>query len=121
MITIGRTMLLKGELRSAEDLTIEGRVEGPLVCEDCSVVLGATSEVTGDVIARDITVSGRMAGQLVASDIVDVRAEARVTGQVVSKRFILDDGAHFVGRVEPQHLDAALRVHRFNQRKRDAG
>jgi hypothetical protein len=37
----------------------------------------------------------------------------------MSKQFILHDGAHFTGRVEPQHLDAALRVAKFNQQKRE--
>ena len=38
----------------------------------------------------------------------------------VSPRFILDESADFKGRAEPQHLEAALRVARFQQRKRDA-
>ena len=66
--------------------------------------------MVGDIIARDITVFGNIAGQLLATDVVDVRAEATVTGRIVSKRFILNDGAHFTGRAEPQHLDTAFRV-----------
>jgi hypothetical protein len=38
----------------------------------------------------------------------------------MSKRFILDPDAYFAGRVEPQHLEAAMRVAKFHQRKRDA-
>ena len=113
-------MIIKGELRSFESITIEGRVEGPVLCEDQAVVLAASAEITGDVLARDIVVFGRVAGQLIATDVVDVRPDASVRGQVVTKRFILDPDARFEGRVEPQHLDAALRVARFQQRKRDA-
>lgn len=119
MSTLGRGIVVKGELRSSEDITIEGRIEGPLWCEDHAVIVAASADVAGDVIARDITVFGRVAGQLVATEVVDVRPSASVTGQVVSKRFILDPSAHFAGRVEPQHLDAAVRVARFQQRKRD--
>jgi len=39
---------------------------------------------------------------------------------VVSKRFILDPAARFEGRVEPQHLEAAVRIARYQQRRRDA-
>lgn len=120
MSTIGKTIRLKGELRAAEDLTFEGRIEGNVLCEDFAVVLGPSADVTGDIVARDITVFGRIAGQLVATDVVDVRAEASVTGQIISERFILNDGGHVQGRVEPQHLEAALRVARFNQKKREA-
>ena len=119
MSTIGKTIVLKGELRTSEQITIEGRVEGPMWCENQDVVLAASADVAGDIFARDITVFGRMTGQLVATDVVDLRPDANVTGQIISKRVILDAAAHFTGRVEPQHLDAALRVAKFNQKKRD--
>jgi cytoskeletal protein CcmA (bactofilin family) len=119
MSVLGKTILVKGELRSSEDLTIEGRIDGPVTCADGAVVVTAEAAVAGDVIARDITVFGRSHGQLIATEVVDVRPGATVTGTAMSKQFILHDGAHFTGRVEPQHLDAALRVAKFNQQKRE--
>jgi cytoskeletal protein CcmA (bactofilin family) len=118
--TFGRTITIKGEIRTSEDVTIEGRMDGPIFGDRSVVVVAASAQVAGDIIADDITVYGRVAGQLVATDIVDVRAGATVHGQVMSKRFILDPEATFTGRVEPQHLEAALSVARFNQKKRDA-
>jgi cytoskeletal protein CcmA (bactofilin family) len=120
MTTLGRNTSVKGEVRSTEDLTIEGRIEGPVLCERSAVVIAATAHVTGDIIARDITVFGRTAGQLVATDTVDLRSDSVVKGTVVSGRFILNPEARFDGRVEPQHLEAALRVARYEQKKRDA-
>jgi cytoskeletal protein CcmA (bactofilin family) len=119
MSTIGRTMAIRGEIRSGEDLTVNGKIDGQIFCEDGCVVVGPSAEIQGDVLARDITVHGRHSGQLVATDIVDVRAEGRVSGQVVSRRFILDPEASFKGRVEPQHLEAAIQVLRFNQKRRE--
>lgn len=120
MTTIGRHMSVKGEVRSTEDLTIEGRIDGPVLCERSVVVVTASAQVTGDIIARDITVFGRTSGQLVATETVDLRSDAIVRGTVVAGRFILDPEARFDGRVEPQHLEAALRVARYEQKKRDA-
>jgi hypothetical protein len=37
----------------------------------------------------------------------------------VSARFLLNPDAQFVGRVEPQHLEAAVRVAKYEQKKRD--
>ena len=119
MITLGRTISIKGELRIADDLTLEGHVEGPVFC-DGSLIVGPLADVSGDVIARDITVFGRFDGQLVATDFVDICADASVSGRVVAQRFILDDAAKFNGRSEPQMLDAALRVAKFHQQRRDA-
>lgn len=120
MSTLGKSIFVKGELRTSEDITIEGRVEGRIFCEDCAIVFAPTSEVAAEVLGRDITVYGRFSGQFIATDIVDIRAAADVQAQVISKRFMLDGDATFSGRVEPQHLEAALRVSKFQQRKRDA-
>ena len=112
------TIAIKGELRIADDLTLEGRMEGPVFC-DGSLIVAPSADVSGDIIARDITVFGRFAGQLVATDFVDICADAIVSGRVVAKRLILDDAARFNGRSEPQMLDAALRVAKFQQQRRD--
>lgn len=121
MTTLGKTILVKGELRASEDVTVEGRIDGPIFCEAGSLILAASCDVRGDIIGRDITVFGRVTGKLVASEFVDLRADAAVTGLILSKRLIMDDGARFQGRVEPQHLEAALRVAQFQQKKQDAG
>ena len=119
MTTIGKSTAVTGEVRSTDDLTVEGRIDGPLFCESHAVVIAGSGHVTGSIIARDITVFGGTEGQLVATETVDVRAAAVVLGTVVSTRFILNPDATFAGRVEPQHLEAALRVARFEQKRRD--
>ena len=116
----GKTLWLKGDLRTTEDITIDGRLQGNILCDGCAIVLAASADVTGDILARDITVFGRSAGQLTATEVVDVRDGANVTGRVVSRRFILEPGATFNGRVEPQHLEAALSVAKFRERQRQA-
>ena len=119
MTTLEKSFTIKGELRASDDLTLEGRVEGPVWC-DGSLIIAQSAEVRGDVIARDITVFGHCAGQLVATDFIDICAEATVSGRVVTARLILDDAARFNGRSEPQHLEAALRVAKFQQQRRDS-
>jgi cytoskeletal protein CcmA (bactofilin family) len=116
MSTLAACIVVKGELRSTEDLTIEGSIDGDVICEDGSVVVAESARVGGDILARDITVFGESAGQLIATEVVDVRASASVTGQIVSPRFILDEAAYFKGRVAPQMLEAAIRVAHFQRR-----
>ncbi|HEY6356595.1 MAG TPA: polymer-forming cytoskeletal protein [Vicinamibacterales bacterium] len=118
MSTLGASIVVKGELRSTEDLTIEGSVEGAVFCEDGSVIVAASAHVGGDILARDITIFGHSSGQLIATEVVDVRPSAAVTGQVMAPRFILDEAAFFQGRVAPQMLEAAVRVARFQQRSK---
>ena len=118
MSTFGASVHVVGELLADEDIVIAGRVDGDIVCERSSVVVLGSAEVAGDVIGRDITVHGRVSGRLIATEFVDLASEATVVGPVMARRFILAEGARFTGRVEPQHVDAAIRVARFERQKR---
>jgi cytoskeletal protein CcmA (bactofilin family) len=120
MSVIGKSIHISGEVRSTSDLTIEGDITGPVLCEGASVTLTATATVTGDVIGREITVFGRSSGQLIATDVVDVRAGAIVDGTIIAPRLILHEGARVNGLVDPKRVDAAMSVMKFQQKKRDA-
>ncbi len=119
MLTLARSISITGELRTSEDLKVEGQIDGPLACEGAAVVISPGATVTGQIIARDITVCGCARGQLIATGVVDIRPHAIVSGQVIARRFVLRDGALFNGRVSPQQLEAALRIARANQRQDD--
>ncbi len=112
MAIVSRGLVVRGEILASGDLTIEGHVDGPVLCETGAVTIARGGRLSGTVVARDITVFGTVEGTLVASEVVDIRADATVTGRVVAMRVILDEDAMFNGSAEPQHLEAALRVAR---------
>ena len=114
----GRSIVVVGEVRSQTDLTLDGRVEGPVWCEG-ALTIAPTASVNGKVVAHDITVFGRVVGQLAAVDTVDLRSNANVRGEIMTPHFILHEGAQFNGRVDPAQLNAALSVAKFEQRQRD--
>jgi cytoskeletal protein CcmA (bactofilin family) len=111
----GRTLEINGNVECVEDVLIEGRIKGHVWNDDHVVTVAPDAVVTGDIVARIITVRGAVEGTMVATGRIDIHAEARVTGRVLAPRFMLAEGAAFNGRVEPQHLDAALRVARHRR------
>jgi cytoskeletal protein CcmA (bactofilin family) len=119
MSIFGHSIRIRGEVRSSADLTIEGQVSGPVTCDGGVVTIAASAIIEGDVMAADITVFGRAAGQLIATEVVDIRPAATVAGAVIAPKLILHDGAQFSGRVDPNRLETALSVARFQQKKRD--
>ena len=113
---LGGTIVVNVEITASEDLILECRVQGgPVWSNDHTITVAATAVVTGAIIARDITVLGTVAGTLLATEVVDIRPTATVTGRVVAPQLILGDGANFNGTVEPQHLEAALSVARHRR------
>jgi cytoskeletal protein CcmA (bactofilin family) len=112
MLVMDVTMEVRGQMQIADDVTIHGRVDGPIRADGYAVVIGPSATIRGDILARDVTVFGSVSGTLLASEVVDIRPTAHVTGRVIALRFILTDGGSFQGTVQPQRLDAALRVAR---------
>lgn len=118
----GRTIAIRGNVDCVEDVLIEGRIEGHVWNENHVVTVGADAIVKGDIVARIITVRGEVEGTMMATGRVDIMNEARVTGRVVTQKFMLADGGTFSGKVEPQHLDTAMTVARHRRAEaQDAG
>lgn len=111
----GRTITIRGNVECVEDVLIEGRIDGHIWNENHVVTIGADAVVKGDIVARVITVRGEVEGTMMATGRVDIMNEARVTGRVLSQRFMLADGGTFSGKVEPQHLDTAMTVARHRR------
>jgi cytoskeletal protein CcmA (bactofilin family) len=96
-VTIRRSITIKGEVIGSESLVIEGNVEGMIRVPDCRVTVGQDAEVYADIAAREVIVFGRLLGNIDASDRVDLRSEASLTGVVTTKRIQITEGAHFHG------------------------
>jgi cytoskeletal protein CcmA (bactofilin family) len=111
----GRTISIRGNVDCVEDVLIEGRIDGHIWNENHAVTVGLGAVVKGDIVARMITVCGEVEGTMMATGRVDIMSEARVTGRVVAQRFMLADGGLFSGKVEPQHLDTAMKVARHRR------
>src|SRR5437870_659600 len=98
--TIGKSLVIKGEVTGSESLYIDGRVEGSINLPGNRVTVGRNGVVVANVTAREIVVVGKLRGNLAASDRVDIRNEGSLTGDVVAQRISIEDGAYFKGGID---------------------
>jgi cytoskeletal protein CcmA (bactofilin family) len=98
--TIGRTLVIKGELTAAEALYIDGRIEGKISLPDHRVTIGRNGSVQANINAREVVVMGKVNGNIQCTDRVDIRSEGSVTGDVSTIRISVEDGAVLKGGVE---------------------
>src|SRR5580658_1814935 len=98
--TIGRTLVIKGELSGAEALYIDGRVEGKISLPDHRVTIGRNGSAQANITAREVVVMGKVNGNIDCSDRVDIRAEGSVTGDVSTMRISVEDGAVLKGGIQ---------------------
>lgn len=98
--TIGKSLVIKGEVTGSEALYIDGRVEGSINLAGNRVTVGRNGVVAANINAREIVVLGKLRGNLMASDRVDIRSEGSLTGDVVAQRISIEDGAFFKGGID---------------------
>jgi cytoskeletal protein CcmA (bactofilin family) len=103
--TIGRTLVIKGEISGAEALYIDGRIEGKISLPDNRVTIGRNGSVQANITAREVVVMGKVNGNIDCSDRVDIRSEGSVTGDVSTIRISVEDGAVLKGGIQVRSGD----------------
>jgi cytoskeletal protein CcmA (bactofilin family) len=98
--TIGKSLVVKGEVTGSEGLYIDGRVEGSINLPGNRVTIGRNGNVAANISAREVVVLGKVRGNISASDRVDIRSEGSLTGDVVAQRISIEDGAFFKGGID---------------------
>ena len=113
--TIGKTLVIKGEVSGAEALFIDGRVEGSLSFPDNRVTIGRNGSVAANVNAKELVIMGKVEGNVECSDRLDIRSEGSLTGDVVTHRISVEEGAILKGGVEVRTPEKKAQSH--NQAK----
>jgi cytoskeletal protein CcmA (bactofilin family) len=98
--TIGRSVVIKGEISGSESLYIDGRIEGTVSFGDHRVTVGRNGVVAANITAREVVIMGKVTGNIECSDRVDIRSEGSLTGDIVSQRISIEDGAMLKGAVQ---------------------
>lgn len=98
--TIGKSLIVKGEVSGSESLYIDGKVEGAINLPGNRVTVGRNGQVAANIAAREIVVLGKVRGNCQASDRVDIRSEGSLTGDVIAARISIEDGAFFKGGID---------------------
>ncbi|WP_108260634.1 bactofilin family protein [Mangrovicoccus ximenensis] len=86
-----------GNVRTAGDITVQGKVEGDIRAQLLTVGEGAV--VSGEIVADDVVVNGRVIGRVRGLK-VRLTSTAKVEGDIIHKTIAIEAGAHFEGSVQ---------------------
>jgi len=97
---LGKSVIVKGQILSREDLTIDGEVEGTVEMQEHRLTIGPNGKVRASVKAREVVVLGTLHGNVDTGDRLDIRKEAKLVGDIRTARIVIEDGAYFKGNVD---------------------
>ena len=97
---IGKSVTVKGQIFSREDLIVDGEVEGAIELNEHRLTVGPNGRVRAGIKAREIVVLGSIDGNVEAVDKIDIRKDAKLVGDIKTARIIIEDGAYFKGSID---------------------
>ena len=103
---IGSGTTLKGDISSNSDLRIDGTVIGT-IHSTAKVVIGANGVVEGDISGNQADIIGKVTGNIKAKDLLQLRGDSTVTGNLYAEKLQVEPSATFNGQC---HMGSATKV-----------
>jgi cytoskeletal protein CcmA (bactofilin family) len=98
--TIGKAVKISGNIYSREDLYVDGELEGTVEALEHKLTIGPNGTVKATIKAREVVVLGAIHGNVEATDKIEIRKDAKLTGDIRTARIIIEDGAYFKGSID---------------------
>jgi cytoskeletal protein CcmA (bactofilin family) len=95
---INAQTVIDGDVSTTNDLRIEGRVSGSVVCGGVLFVADG-AQVDATVEADGVVVEGTLSGTIRCRGRLEIRPTGSVTGEVDTQRLVILEGAIYEGRL----------------------
>ena len=93
---IGKGTALEGNIETFGNIRIEGKVIGSIKSKS-KIALGHSSYVEGNIIAQNADIEGEVKGKLEISELLVLKATAKIHGDILTAKLVVEPGAIFDG------------------------
>jgi len=110
---ISQDVEITGTVSFGKSLTVHGTIVGG-VRGSGVLTLGPSGKIEGDIETASVSIYGLVKGNVTVSERCELKGAARLVGDLVAPRLIMEEGATFMGtsKVGPvaQHSEPRARV-----------
>ncbi len=96
---IGRTIVIDGEVKSSEDISVQGTIKGR-VTTTADLYIEESGTVEAEVQTHSIEIHGKVVGNVSATDKYELMRDGEVVGDVTAPRVVIADGSTFKGHID---------------------
>ena len=90
---------VEGKIKTTNDIRIDGSIKGELNCE-AKVIIGPSGKVNGTIRCKNAVIEGNFDGVLIVKELLNIRENAKVTGEVTYGKLNVQSGAVISGSYE---------------------
>ncbi len=94
---LGVSVNFEGEIRSGEDLFIDGKVRGTIHAAKNTLAIGPSSNVEAEVRCRELVLHGTLKGTVIVSERIFIKKTGTLEGSLTTHRVAIEDGGVFRG------------------------
>ncbi len=118
---IGPGSTVKGDIRFAAGLHVDGVVDGSILADGPAVlIVSDQGRVEGRIEVPNVVIDGQVEGDVVASDRVELRANAKVQGNIEYGSIQMAFGAQVNGKLTTRPAKAAPAAAKSEAKKSNA-
>jgi cytoskeletal protein CcmA (bactofilin family) len=93
---LSRGVSIKGTVKFANELVIDGEVEGTIDSTG-SLTVGEHASIKGEIKSKSVKVRGTVEGDIFASERCELQAGCTLKGDIEAPRLVVDENATFLG------------------------
>lgn len=93
---IGNGTTIIGDIKSSGDLRIDGILKGNLSISG-KLVVGPSGNIEGNISCQNADISGEIHGKVTVSELLSLKASAKVLGDIVTGKISIEPNATFTG------------------------
>ncbi|MES2565887.1 MAG: polymer-forming cytoskeletal protein [Bacteroidota bacterium] len=93
---IGNGTFITGDINSNGDVRIDGTLKGNISISG-KLVVGPSGIIDGNVICQNADISGEIKGKINVSELLSLKATAKLLGDIVTAKLSIEPSASFTG------------------------
>lgn len=93
---IGAGTVIQGDITTNGDIRIDGSLTG-LISVKGKLVIGVSGSIDGEIICQNADISGTIKGKVTVSELLTLKASAKLTGDIITNKIAIEPGAVFSG------------------------
>lgn len=93
---LGAGTTIKGDIRTNGDIRIDGTLIGAVHSKG-KIILGPTGSIEGEIVCQNADLSGSVKANITISDLLTLKATAKINGDITTNKLAIEPGAKFSG------------------------